>query len=230
MDKKNKKSAVLLLSGGLDSCTTLALMIEQGFKTFCLSFSYGQKHGIELTCAKKIATHYNVFHKIINIDLKIFGQSSLTSDIAVPEGRHEDEIKKTIANTYVPARNTIFLSYALAFSETSGIFDIFIGANIIDYSGYPDCRPEYIDAYAKMANLALAKTMTEKKKLQIHTPLMKLTKEEIIRKGMKLGVDYSLTNSCYNPTGKKSCGKCDACYFRLDGFTKAGVIDPILYL
>jgi 7-cyano-7-deazaguanine synthase len=230
MDKKNREPAVLLLSGGLDSCTTLAVMLEQGFEPFCLSFSYGQRHDIELTCAKKIAAHYGVSHKIIDIDLKTFGQSSLTSDEVVPEGRHEAEIKKAIPNTYVPARNTIFLSYALALAETSGAFDIFIGANIIDYSGYPDCRPEYIEAFAKMANLALAKTITEKRQLQIHTPLIKLTKEEIISKGVELGVDYGLTNSCYNPKGEKSCGKCDACYFRLDGFEKAGITDPIPYL
>lgn len=230
MGQKNKKAAVLLLSGGLDSCTTLAMMIEQGFEPFCLTFLYGQRHGIELACAKKIAAHYGVFHKIIDIDLKMFGQSSLTTDLPIPEGRYQAEIKNTIPNTYVPARNTIFLSYALAFSETSSVFDIFIGTNIIDYSGYPDCRPEYIKAFAKMANLALAKTINEKRQLKIHTPLIRFTKEEIIAKGIELGVDYSLTNSCYNPKGEKSCGQCDACYFRLYGFKKVGVTDPIPYL
>jgi 7-cyano-7-deazaguanine synthase len=224
-----KKAAVLLLSGGLDSCTTLAIMVKQGFIPFCLSFSYGQKNNVELDCAKKVATHYNVAHQIITINLKIFGNSSLTTNVEVSKDRVKSDIQKTLPNTYVPARNTIFLSYALAFAEINNAFDIFIGANVLDYSGYPDCRPEYISAFSKMANLALVKTTASSHKITIHTPLIQLTKKEIIQKGISLGVNYGLSSSCYDPKNDRACGRCDACFFRLEGFKKIGISDPIKY-
>ena len=227
---KNNDKAIVLLSGGIDSATTLAIAKQKGFDVYALSFRYGQRHSVELKAAKRIATMNNVNqHLIIDIDLRKIGGSSLTDNIRVPKNRKEKEMKKCIPPTYVPARNTIFLSFALAWAEVIGANDIFIGVNVLDYSGYPDCRPEYIAAYKKMANLA-TKAGVEGKTLKIHTPLIKMTKAEIIEKGIKLGVDYSLTHSCYDPsTAGKACGKCDSCLLRLKGFKEAGLKDPVKY-
>ncbi len=214
------KKAIVLLSGGLDSTTVLAMAQKQGYEIYALSFLYGQRHKIELEFAKKIATHYKVKeHKIANIDLRIFGGSALTAEINVPKNR---AIDNEIPITYVPARNTIFLSYALAYAEVAQAFDIFIGVNAIDYSGYPDCRLEFINSFEKMANLATAAAVNGKGVYKIHTPLIKLSKAQIIQAGLALGIDYSMTFSCYDPiiTGDKisSCGKCDSCQLREAGF------------
>ncbi len=229
MAKKTKK-AVILLSGGLDSATTLAIAKSRGFKCFALTFRYGQKHSIETKAAKKIAGFLGAFqHIIIDISPSIFKNSALTDkSIKVPLDRKIDPSK--IPVTYVPARNTIFLSYALAFAESIGSFDIFIGVNATDYSGYPDCRGEYIKAFEKMANLATAAAVQKKGRYKIHTPIIKMSKSQIIKTGVSLGVDYSLTHSCYNP-GKngKPCGRCDSCRLRLNGFAQAGLKDPIKY-
>ncbi len=230
------KKAVILLSGGLDSTTILAIAKSQNFECHALSFAYGQRHIIELESAKKIAQKFSVTdHKIANIDLRIFGNSALTDEIAVPKHSKVDELDaKNIPITYVPARNTIFLSYALAYCETIDAFDIFIGANAVDYSGYPDCRPTFIKAFNDMANLATAKTCDGKNSFKIHAPLVNLSKEQIIEQGLKLGVDYSLTHSCYDPTIQNdkilSCGKCDSCLLRLKGFNLAKKTDPINYI
>lgn len=222
------KKAIVLLSGGLDSTTVLAIAKNSGYEVYALSFEYGQRHKIELDFAKKIAEKYLVKeHKIAKIDLKIFGGSALTADIAVPKNR---EIGNEVPITYVPARNTIFLSYALAYAEVVKAHDIFIGVNAIDYSGYPDCRPDFIRAYEEMANLATAENIKGQKPLKIHTPLSAMSKKEIIEKGLTLGVDYSETYSCYDPIiqedGKVlSCGKCDSCILRLQGFKNAGLHD-----
>lgn len=229
------KKAIILLSGGLDSATVLAIAKSQNFEPYALSFSYGQRHEIELEFAKKIAAKSQVkAHKIAKIDLRIFGGSALTDEISVPKNRSEIGAKKSeIPVTYVPARNTIFLSYALAFAETVGAFDIFIGANAVDYSGYPDCRPKFIDAFENLANLATAQTEKSAQKFQIHAPLMQMNKAEIIKSGLDLGVDYAQTHSCYDPIidGEKviSCGKCDSCQLRLKGFEEAGFADLINY-
>lgn len=220
------QKAVILLSGGLDSTTVLAIAKNKGFIPYALSFQYGQRHANEIAAAKNIAAIMGAHdHKIAQIDLRIFGGSALTADIDVPKDR---PIDATIPITYVPARNTIFLSFALAYAETIGAFDIFIGANAIDYSGYPDCRPEYIYAFENMANLATAASSSGAGKFKIHTPLIKMTKAEIIRTGLELGVDYSITTSCYDPspTGKP-CGKCDSCALRQKGFTENGLTDPV---
>ena len=193
---------MFLLSGGIDSATTLAIAKNTGFDIYALSFRYGQRHAVELKAAKRIAQINNVVrHLILDIDLRKIGGSALTADISVPKNRSAEELKKDIPVTYVPARNTIFLSYALAWAEVIGANDIFIGVNVLDYSGYPDCRPEYIAAYEKMANLATKAGVEGKQKLKIHTPLIKMSKAQIIRKGIELGVDYSLTHSCYDPVG-----------------------------
>lgn len=220
------KHAIILLSGGLDSATALAIAKAEGFTPHALSFDYGQRHRIELKMAANQATAQNVQdHRTAKIDLTLFGGSALTADIAVPK----NNLSKEIPVTYVPARNTIFLSYALAFAETVGAADIFIGVNALDYSGYPDCRPEYITAFEAMANLA-TKAGVEGKKLTIHTPLIALTKAQIIAKGLSLGVDYSQTLSCYDPTPEgASCGQCDSCLLRLKGFAENNVKDPIHY-
>lgn len=225
---KNNTKAVILLSGGLDSATCFAIAMEQGFSAYALSFHYGQKHSFELQSAKKIAKKYNsAEHKIIDIDLNTFGMSALTDDIPVPKHESNDN---EIPVTYVPARNTIFLSYALAWAEVLNCRDIFIGVNALDYSGYPDCRPEYIEAFQKMANLATKLGVETNNPLSIRTPLIHLTKAEIILKGTELGVDYGLTHSCYDPDKSgNSCGECDACTLRLKGFSEAGVPDPIPY-
>ena len=216
------KKAVLLLSGGLDSATTLAIAKQQGFAVYALSFAYGQRHEVELKSAKKVAENLGVTeHKIAEIDLRLFGGSALTSDIAVPKNRSLENISHGIPITYVPARNTIFLSFALAWAEVLEAYDIFIGVNAIDYSGYPDCRPEFISAFEKMANLATAYALEKGKQIKIHTPLINLTKAEIIKQGLSLGVDYSLTISCYDPTVEgKACGICDSCIIRNKGFAE----------
>jgi 7-cyano-7-deazaguanine synthase len=228
MSKKPK--AVVLLSGGLDSATTLAVANDIGFETYALSFRYGQRHETEIEAAKRVAARLGVAkHVILDIDLRYFGGSALTDDIPVPKSRKIDEISKEIPVTYVPARNTIFLSFALAFAESLGSNDIFIGVNALDYSGYPDCRPEYISAYEKMANLA-TKAAVEGQRLTIHAPLIRLTKAEIIKKGIELRVDYSLTSTCYDPAPQgEACGNCDACLLRLKGFAEAGLEDPAKY-
>ncbi len=225
---KNKK-AVVLLSGGLDSATVAAIAKHKGFDIYALSFNYGQRHKIELERAKKQAKLQKIKqHKTVIIDLRAFGGSALTANIKVPKNRTDKQMSNNIPITYVPARNTIFLSYALAYAEVIGAFDIFIGVNALDYSGYPDCRPEYIKAFEKLSNLA-TKAGVEGKKLKIHTPLIDLSKADIIKKGLKLGVDYSETISCYDPVNGKACGKCDSCNLRLKGFKQAGKKDPMVY-
>ncbi len=225
--------AVVLLSGGLDSTTTLAIARAEGFVPYALTFRYGQRHEIEVEAARKIARVMGVAaHVVIDFDLRTFGGSALTADLAVPKGRSEDQMAAGIPVTYVPARNTIFLSFALAWAEVLGANDLFAGMNAIDYSGYPDCRPEYMEAFERMANLATKAAVEEKQRIRIHTPLIRLSKAEIIGRGLELGVDYSLTNSCYDPdkhTGA-ACGQCDACLLRLKGFAANGVTDPIAYL
>jgi 7-cyano-7-deazaguanine synthase len=225
------KKAVVLLSGGLDSATTLAIAQSDGFDVRALSFRYGQRHKAELEAARRVAERAHVGqHVFVDIDLRLFGGSALTSDIAVPKGRDLEEIGHGIPITYVPARNTIFLSFALAWAEVLGSEDIFIGVNALDYSGYPDCRREYIEAYERMANLATKAGVEGRQHVQIHTPLIQLTKAEIIRRGMALGVDYSLTLTCYDSTPSgEACGECDACALRLKGFAENGVPDPARY-
>ncbi len=218
--------AVVLLSGGLDSSTVLAMAIDMGYEVHALSFDYGQRHSRELESAKRIAEYYKVPHKIIKIDLRQIGGSALTDDIDVPE-RSEEEIGGGIPITYVPARNTILLSYALGYAEVIDADAIFYGANAIDYSGYPDCRPEYVEAFEKCANLG-TKRGVEGKPIKILAPIINMTKADIIRKGMELGVPYELTWSCYRG-GKKACGKCDSCILRLKGFMEAGYEDPLEY-
>lgn len=214
--------AVILLSGGLDSATALAIAKAEGFTPYALSFRYGQRHAAELEAARKVAQAQGVAeHKIADIDLRLFGGSALTDDIAVPKARSVEEIGHGIPVTYVPARNTIFLSFALAWAEVLGAYDIFIGVNALDYSGYPDCRPEFIQAFEKMANLATAYGVDAKQRIRIHAPLISLTKAEIIKKGLALNVNYSLTLSCYDPTPQgKPCGQCDACLLRAKGFAE----------
>jgi 7-cyano-7-deazaguanine synthase len=223
------KTAVVLLSGGLDSTTVLAMAKAEGFTPYALSFRYGQRHQIELDAAKKVAQALGaVEHVIADIDLRRFGGSALTANIAVPKQRALDEMGQGIPITYVPARNTVFLSFALAWSEVLGASDIFIGVNALDYSGYPDCRPEYIAAYETMANLATAAGVEGHQHLKIHTPLVQLTKAEIIKKGIALGVDYALTSSCYDPAQDgRPCTQCDSCLLRAKGFREAGLPDPL---
>jgi len=225
------KRAVVLLSGGIDSTTVLAIAKQEGYSIYSLSFDYGQRHRIELESARKVAATMDAMeHLIVNIDLRRIGGSALTSSLEVPKRRTEEEISHGIPITYVPARNTIFLSYGLAWAEVLSAPDIFIGVNAIDYSGYPDCRPEYIKAFEDMANLSLKATVEGKMKITIHTPLISLTKAEIICKGVELGIDYSLTSSCYDPAGDgKACGLCDSCELRQKGFREAGIPDPTLY-
>src|SRR5947207_15719523 len=222
--------AVIVLSGGVDSTTTLAVARHSGFETYALTFGYGQRHAVEVEAARRVARALGAArHEVVAIDLRAFGGSALTADIAVPKDRSQAEIGRGIPVTYVPARNTIFLSYALAWAEVLGAQDIFIGVNALDYSGYPDCRPEYVGAFERMANLA-TKAGVEGQKLKIHTPLIHLTKAEIIAEGTALGVDFSLTLSCYDPTPDgAACGRCDACLLRRKGFEHAGVADPTRY-
>ena len=227
----NNKKAVVLLSGGLDSSTILAYAKSKGYELYALSFFYGQRHQHELEAAKKIAKHFEVVdHKIITIDLRAFGGSALTAEFEVPKGRTEAEMESEIPITYVPARNTIFLSFALAFAEVIQSQDIFIGVNAVDYSGYPDCRPEYIAAFQKMGNLATKSGVEGDTNLTIHTPLIDLKKSEIIQLGLDLKVDYSKTITCYDPDEKGlPCGKCDSCLLRLKGFSELGIEDPAEY-
>jgi 7-cyano-7-deazaguanine synthase len=225
------RPAVVLLSGGLDSATTLAIAIAQRYEAYALSFDYGQRHQIETEAARRVANSLGAKeHRIARIDLRVFGGSALTDDVDVPKQRAEKEIASGIPVTYVPARNTIFLAYALAWAEVIPANGIFIGVNAIDYSGYPDCRPEFIQAFEKLANLG-TKAGIEGRCFQIHTPLIKLSKADIIHKAVELGVDVSLTHSCYDPTPEGlACGECDSCLLRLKGFRKAGIADPIRYV
>jgi 7-cyano-7-deazaguanine synthase len=223
------KRAVVLLSGGLDSATVLAIARSKGYELYALSFSYGQRHIWELQAAARVAESIGVVkHRTATIDLRIFGGSALTDDIDVPKGRSNDAMSRGIPITYVPARNTIFLSFALAWAEVLGSSDIFIGVNALDYSGYPDCRPEFIEAFEKMANLATKAGVEGRQALKIHTPLIAMSKAEIIQKGIELGVDYSLTSSCYDPSATgEPCGECDSCLLRQKGFSENGLEDPL---
>lgn len=222
--------AVVLLSGGLDSTTVLALARRDGYEVYALSFRYGQRHARELQAARRIAARYGVArHEIVEIDLRPFGGSALTADIPVPKGRDVTHAAD-IPITYVPARNTIFLSFALAYAEVSGAADIFIGVNALDYSGYPDCRPEYISAFERLANLATRAGVEGSAPIRIRTPLIDLTKAQIVQLGLSLGVDYAETTSCYDPRPEgAACGECDACQLRLRGFEQAGTTDPAPY-
>ena len=224
------KRAVVLLSGGIDSSTTVAVAITEGYEAYALSFDYGQRHGIEIHSARCLADSLGAKeHRVATIDLRIFGGSALTDDVDVPKQRSEAEIAHGIPITYVPARNSIFLAFALAWAEVISANDIFIGVNAIDYSGYPDCRPEFIQAFENLANLA-TKAGVEGRRFHIHTPLIKLSKADIIRKAVELGVDLSLTHSCYDPSPEGlACGQCDSCVLRLKGFREAGIEDPIRY-
>lgn len=226
------KKAVVCLSGGLDSATISAIAREEGYELYALSFKYGQRHGVEMKAAQRVAKMLNVKeHKTAEIDLRLFGGSALTDDIEVPKDRDETEMNSEIPVTYVPARNTIFLSFALAWAEVLGAYDIFIGVNAVDYSGYPDCRPEFITAYENTANLATAYGVENDKRIRIHTPLIDLTKAEIIQRGTQLGVDYGQTLSCYDPTEDGlACGHCDSCQLRAKGFADANIPDPTRYV
>lgn len=231
MEPVSKRPAVVLLSGGLDSTTVAAIALSEGFAVHALSFSYGQRHSWELEAARRVALSLGIAsHRIANIDLRAFGGSALTADIDVPKGRTSDDMAHGIPITYVPARNTVFLSYALAWAEVLGAEDIFIGVNALDYSGYPDCRPEYIRAFEAMANLATKAAVEGRQRLKIHAPLIDLTKARIIRRGIELRVDYGLTSSCYDPAPDgRPCGQCDSCHLRRKGFREAGAVDPLPY-
>jgi 7-cyano-7-deazaguanine synthase len=222
--------AVILLSGGLDSTTVLAIAKDEGFRPYALSFRYGQRHEVELAAARRVADAMGAAdHVVADIDLRAFGGSALTADIAVPHHQRVEDLSDGIPVTYVPARNTIFLSFALAWAETLDASDVFIGVNALDYSGYPDCRPEYIAAYESMANLATKAGVEGRQHLRIHTPLIDLTKAQIIQRGVELGVDYGLTHSCYDPDSDgRACGTCDSCLLRQKGFAEVGMEDPAL--
>jgi 7-cyano-7-deazaguanine synthase len=224
------RPAILLLSGGLDSATAGAIARADGFDLYALSVDYGQRHRFELEAAAKVAKHLGVKrHEIVKIDLARFGHSALTDNIAVPKGRSADEMEHGIPITYVPARNTVLLSLALAYAEVTDAADIFLGVNAIDYSGYPDCRPEFIAAFEQLANLATKAGVEGALQFKIHTPLIRMTKAEIVRRGTELGVDYGLTHSCYDPdAGGSPCGQCDACILRTKGFAEAGLVDPAI--
>ena len=226
-----RAKAVVLLSGGLDSATVLAIAKAEGYDVYALSFAYGQRHAWELECAHAVTSSMGAKeHRIASIDLRAFGGSALTAEIDVPKGRSTEEMSGEIPITYVPARNTIFLSFALAWAEVLGCSDIFIGVNALDYSGYPDCRPEFIAAFERLANLATRAGVEGRQALKIHTPLISLTKAEIIRKGLELGVDYSLTRSCYDPSPSGApCGSCDSCVLRQKGFRENELVDPLRY-
>jgi 7-cyano-7-deazaguanine synthase len=230
LNERNKAPAVVLLSGGLDSATVLAIALSAGYQCYALSFRYGQRHALELERASEVAERLGAArHTVVDIDLRQFGGSALTGDIEVPKNRSTAEMGKGIPLTYVPARNTIFLSLALAWAETLNACDIFIGVNALDYSGYPDCRPEYIEAFERMANLATKAGVEGRQRLRIHTPLIELSKAQIIRRGIALGVDYAITLSCYDPGANgEPCGACDSCVLRAKGFAEAGVSDPLL--
>lgn len=223
--------AVVLLSGGLDSATVLAIARAEGYRCHALSFRYGQRHAVELASAGRVAEALGAAeHRVVEIDLATFGGSALTADIDVPKHRSDEAIGAGVPITYVPARNTVFLSFALAFAEVRGAADIFIGVNALDYSGYPDCRPAFIEAFERMANLATKMTTQDGRRLRIHAPLIRMTKAEIIRRGTELGVDYGLTHSCYDPMPNGApCGGCDSCVLRRKGFMAAGLVDPLRY-
>jgi 7-cyano-7-deazaguanine synthase len=225
------RRAVVLVSGGLDSTTTLAIALNQGFQVYALSFDYGQRHRIELDAARRVVEHLGAAgHVVAKIDLRAFGGSALTADIEVPKARNPERIPAEIPITYVPARNTIFLSFALGWCEVLPAEDIFVGVNAIDYSGYPDCRPQFLEAFEKLAQLATREGVEGRAHYRIHAPLLHLTKAQIIKAGIEAGVDYSLTHSCYDPTpAGLSCGTCDSCVLRMRGFNEAGVKDPIQY-
>jgi len=222
------KKAVVLSSGGVDSTTAMAIALQEGYEIYSLSFRYGQRHVVELESARRVAEVMGAKkHMVMDVDLGKIGGSALTDYINVPKGRDEAEIRQEIPVTYVPARNTIFLSYALAWAEVLGASDIFIGVNTMDYSGYPDCRPEYIKSFEDMANLAIKAAVEGKMQIHIRAPLLRMTKAEIVRKGVELGIDYRLTHSCYDPSPEgKACGQCDACLLRKKGFREAGIPDP----
>lgn len=224
------QSAVVLLSGGLDSTTVLAIAKAEGFRPYAMSFRYGQRHEVELAAARRVAAAMDVAdHVVADIDLRAFGGSALTAEIEVPHHDRVDDLEDGIPVTYVPARNTIFLSFALAWAETLRSSDIFIGVNALDYSGYPDCRPEYVAAYEQMANLATKAGVEGRQSVRIHTPLIELTKAQIIERGLALGVDYGMTHSCYDPdVDGRPCGTCDSCLLREKGFAEAGVDDPAM--
>ncbi len=224
--------AVILVSGGLDSATVLAMARRDGFQCYALSFRYGQRHAVELAAAREVTRRIGVVeHVVVAIDLRFFGGSALTSDLPIPKGRALETMSAEIPVTYVPARNTIFLSYALAWAEVLGAAHIFMGVNALDYSGYPDCRPEYIEAYERMANLATRSGVQGTTTLKIHTPLIRMTKREIIATGLGLGLDYGITRSCYDPSADgAACGECDSCQLRLKGFRENGVPDPAPYI
>ncbi|CAK7284824.1 7-cyano-7-deazaguanine synthase QueC [Streptomyces misionensis] len=231
-----ERPAIVLLSGGLDSTTVLAIAKDQGYTPYALSFRYGQRHSVELEAAKRVAEVQGVArHVIADIDLRVFGGSALTSDIDVPKHESLDDAGdkdtgSSVPVTYVPARNTIFLSFALAYAETVGASDIFTGVTAVDYSGYPDCRPEYMEAYERMANLATRAGVEGTQSLKLHSPLIAMSKADIVREGLRLGVDYSLTSSCYDPDEQgRACGHCETCLLRLKGFAEAGVTDPVQY-
>jgi 7-cyano-7-deazaguanine synthase len=231
-----ERPAIVLLSGGLDSTTVLAIAKDQGYAPYALSFRYGQRHSVELEAAKRVAEAQGVArHVIADIDLRVFGGSALTSDIDVPKHESLDDAgdkdtDSSVPITYVPARNTIFLSFALAYAETVGASDIFTGVTAVDYSGYPDCRPEYMEAYERMANLATRAGVEGTQRLKLHSPLIAMSKADIVREGLRLGVDYSLTSSCYDPDEQgRACGHCETCLLRLKGFAEAGVTDPVQY-
>lgn len=231
MTQAAPKKGVVLLSGGLDSTTVLAIAKAQGYSCYCLSFRYGQKQSIELERASLIARTFAAEkHLILNLDLGLIGGSALTSTISVPKNRNLDPISAEIPVTYVPARNMIFLAHAVAWAEVIGAGDLFIGVNAVDYSGYPDCRPEFLEAFTRMANLGTRAGVNGTKMFSLHAPLLHLSKKEIIEQGVALGVDYSLTHSCYDPEGGKACGRCDACQLRLKGFAEAGLNDPASYM
>ncbi|WHT20539.1 7-cyano-7-deazaguanine synthase QueC [Crossiella sp. CA-258035] len=226
------RPAIVLLSGGLDSTTVLAIAKDKGFTPYALSFRYGQRHSVELEAAARVAASLGAAdHKVAEIDLRLFGGSALTSDVAVPKHDSVDDIDAdSIPVTYVPARNTIFLSFALAYAEVVGASDIFTGVTAVDYSGYPDCRPEYMAAYENMANLATKAGVEGQARLTLHSPLITMSKADIIREGLRLGVDYSITSSCYDPDAEgAACGRCDTCLLRLKGFSEAGMSDPARY-
>ena len=228
----NHKKAIVLSSGGIDSTTAMAVAISEGYEIYSLSFFYGQRHSLELDAAKKVAVMLGAKkHLVINIDLRAVGGSALTDDIEIPKGRDEIDMQRSIPVTYVPARNTIFLSYALAWAEILHVSDIFIGVTAVDYSGYPDCRPEYIAAFENMANLATKAAVEGKTRTRIRTPLIAMSKADIIRRGIELGVDYGITHSCYDPSPDgKACGRCDSCLLRKKGFRRAGIPDPTIYV
>lgn len=231
MMNSSSDKAVVLLSGGLDSSTTLAIARQEGFDLYAISFDYGQKHRFELASAAKLATAFGVQeHVTISIDLSPFQGSALTSSLEVPKHRQLEEMEASIPVTYVPARNTVFLSVAMGWAESLGASDLFLGVNAVDYSGYPDCRPEFIEAFERLANLATKTGVEKTAAWKIHAPLIHLTKAEIIRRGTQLGVDYAMTHTCYDPDARgRACGACDACLLRLQGFEQAGLVDPAEY-